>query len=329
MEPVIEKDDISKLLDALSGNYRIIAPLERNGEVLFADRKDYESLVWGYRVTVLSPKQYFFPPEEILFTYTGKRVRTPSIPRKKLLIFGLSLRDLEAITQLDEIMSTPHPDYYYGRRRSGSILVGVTDETVHAPSSGDLILAKMGAELYRAIPLTEAGKGIVERGIFKKRDVLPRKAKRNQVMKELAPLLLDPETLANAVTWSWAGGHPVWEELGKRCLGCGICTYVCPICHCFAMENSVSLDGSLSKRCRQWDACTLPGFARIAGGYDHHPSQEKRYHNWYYHKFVRAYREYGKSQCVACGRCQTYCPAGIDMEKELLRIVKGYQEAKR
>ena len=329
MEPLIEKDNIFKLLDTLSRSYRIIAPLERNGEVIFADLKDYESLVLGYRVTVLSPKQYFFPPEEILFTYTGKRTCTPSIPRKKLLIFGLSLRDLEAITHLDEIMSTPHPDYYYNRRRFGSILVGVSNETVHNPSSGDLILEKVDAKRYRAIPLTEAGKRIAERGIFKKQDVFPRKAKENQVMKELTQLLMDPKTIANAITWSWTGWRSVWEELGKRCLGCGICTYVCPICHCFAMANSVSLDGSLSKRCRQWDACTLPEFARLAGGYDHHPSQEKRYHAWYYHKFVRAYREYGKSQCVACGRCQAYCPARIDIEKVLLRIVKAYQEAKR
>ena len=329
MESVIGKNNISSLLAILSKNHRIVAPLERNGEVLFADLKDYETLVWGYRVTMIPPKQYFFPPEEILFTYAGKRITTPSIPRKKLLIFGLSLRDLEAITQLDEIMSTPHPDYYYGRRRSGSVLVGVTDETVHNSSSGDLILEKIDAERYRAVPLTEAGRRIAELKVFKKQDVFLRTAKGNQVMKELTHLLIDPETLANAVTWSWTAEHPIWEELGKRCLGCGICTYVCPICHCFAMENSVSLDGSRSKRCRQWDACTLPGFARIAGGYDNHESPEMRYHNWYYHKFVRGYREYGKSQCVACGRCQTYCPARIDIEKELLRIVQAYQEAKR
>jgi sulfhydrogenase subunit beta (sulfur reductase) len=329
MDLVLEKDNIAGLLVTLSRDHRIVAPLERNGEIVFADLKDYESLVWNYRVTVLSPKQYFFPPGEVLFTYAGKRIRTPAIPRKKLLIFGLSLRDLEAITQLDEIMSTPRPDYFYGRRRSESILIGVTDETVHAPSSGDLILQNIDAAHYRAIPLTEAGQRIAASEVFRKQEASPRKAKANQVMKELAQLLLDPETLANAVTWSWIAGRTVWEELGQRCLGCGICTYVCPICHCFAMENSVSLDGSLSQRRRQWDACTLPGFARIAGGCDLHPSQQQRYHNWYYHKFVRGYREYGKSQCVACGRCQAYCPAGIDMEQELSRIVREYREAKR
>lgn len=327
MEPVIERKNIPNLLEALSRDYRIIAPQERNGEVVFDDLKDDESLVLGYRVTVLPPKKYFFPPEELLFTYSGKGVKTSSPPGKKLLIFGLSLRDLEAIIQLDEIMSTPHPDYFYWKRRLRSILVGVTDEAVHAPPGGDLILERMDDELYRAIPLTQAGKKIAKGRFFKKQDILPHKGEGNQVMEELRKLLLDPETLAEAVKWSRSEGHPVWEELGKRCIGCGICTYVCPICHCFSMENSVALDGSTCTRCRKWDACTLPGFARIAGGYDHHPSQKKRYYNWYYHKFVRGYKEYGKSQCVACGRCQHYCPARIDIEKELLRIVKDYREA--
>jgi len=329
METVIERNSIPCLLHALAGKYRIVAPLDKNGEVVFADLKDYENLAWGYRVTITPPKQYFFPPEEILFTYAGKQIKTPSIPRKKLLIFGLSLRDLEAITQLDEIMLKPRPDYYYARRRTGSVLVGVTDETAHKSSSGDLILEKIDADLYRAIPLTEAGKRIVAHNVFKKQGVFSRKAKGKQATNNLMQLLLDPETIANAVTWSWTEAHPFWDELGKRCLGCGICTYVCPICHCFTMENSISLDGFLCSRRRQWDACTLPGFVRTAGGYDHHPSQKMRYHNWYYHKFVRAYREYGKSQCVACGRCQTYCPAGIDMEKELTMIVRAYGEAQR
>lgn len=327
MEPVIERSRIPNLLDTLSRDYRIVAPRERNGEILFDDLKDYESMVFGYRVTILPPKQYLFPPEEPLFTCSGKGVRTPSPPDKKLLIFGLSLRDMEAITQLDEIMSTPHPDYFYWKRRARSVLVGVTDETVHVPPGGDLILERMDDKLYRAIPLTEAGKGIIRGKFFKKRATSPHKSSGDQIMEELKKLLLDPEVLAEAVKWSWSEGHPVWEELGKRCIGCGICTYVCPICHCFSMENSVSLDGSTCTRRRKWDACTLPGFARIAGGYDHHPTQKKRYHNWYYHKFVRGYKEYGKSQCVACGRCRHYCPARIDIEKELLRIVKDYREA--
>jgi predicted aldo/keto reductase-like oxidoreductase len=68
----------------------------------------------------------------------------------------------------------------------------------------------------------------------------------------------------------------------------------------------------------------LPEFAKISGGHNFHPTLKERYYNWYYHKFVRAYKEYGKSQCVACGQCQKQCPARIDIEKVLIKICKTY-----
>jgi ferredoxin len=138
-------------------------------------------------------------------------------------------------------------------------------------------------------------------------------------------LLLDPELLANAVEWSWKNSPKIWEDLAERCLGCGICTYVCPLCHCFSIEDRVGLDDKCS-RCRKWDACTLPGFAKIAGGHSFRPTIKERYYNWFYHKFVRAYKEYGKSQCVGCGRCKKYCPAQIDIQEVLKTILEDYKK---
>jgi len=95
------------------------------------------------------------------------------------------------------------------------------------------------------------------------------------------------------------------------------------------MEDTTSLDGSICTRCRNWDACTLPGFATIAGGHNFRQTVKDRYYNWYHHKFVRAYKEFGRAQCVACGRCQKYCPAGIDIEQVLsFRMENVYRPQK-
>jgi ferredoxin len=32
---------------------------------------------------------------------------------------------------------------------------------------------------------------------------------------------------------------PWWEKLAQKCLGCGICTYFCPTCHCFDVTDEV------------------------------------------------------------------------------------------
>ena len=30
-----------------------------------------------------------------------------------------------------------------------------------------------------------------------------------------------------------------WEQFSDRCLGCGICTFLCPTCHCFDIQDEV------------------------------------------------------------------------------------------
>lgn len=146
-----------------------------------------------------------------------------------------------------------------------------------------------------------------------------------QIMPELKKLLIDAELLHDAVKWSWKNYSEIWEDLSKRCLSCGICTYVCPLCYCFSVDDSSSLDEQSCSRCRYWTACTLPEFAKVSGGHNFHKTLKERYYNWFYHKFVRGYNEYGKSLCVACGRCQKYCPAKIDIEIELVKIVEKYK----
>lgn len=152
--------------------------------------------------------------------------------------------------------------------------------------------------------------------------------KSNAVCAERSPLrqlLLDSELVKEAVLWS--RNKPIWDELAEKCLGCGICTYVCPLCYCFSTEDKKSFDGNRCGRCRKWDACTLPDFALVAGGKNFRPTLKQRYYNWYYHKFVRGYKEFGRPHCVSCGRCQKYCPAEIDIYQVLSRIVADYKKS--
>jgi ferredoxin len=275
---------------------------------------------------VLPAKQYFFPPKEDIFIF-NKISGKLSVPEKrgKLLLVCSHLGELEAMTQLDEIMKTPRPDWYYWQKRDQSVLVGIVDQSVEAAPGADLILEKINKEQYRALILTAQGKKLVKKDFFKEIKK-PKIKKYLPESKPLKELLLDPELLSEAVAWSWPAKHKIWDELGKKCLGCGICTYVCPICHCFSIEDRVDLDGEKCVRCRQWDACTLPKFAQVAGGHNFHKSIKERYYNWFYHKFVRAYKEYGRAQCVACGQCARHCPAGISIEKVLLEIVGDYKK---
>lgn len=249
--------------------------------------------IFDVRNDKLPLKKYFFPPVEETFSSDKKGKIKTARPIEKFVLFGLNLPQLEALTQLDEIMSKPHEDFFYWQRRKQAIVIGSNDKN-----------AKKFIEEHR--------------DMFEEQE-----EKISEWSQSMRQMLLDSELLANAVEWSWKGAPEIWEELGQRCLGCGICTYVCPICHCFSIEDRVGLDDKCS-RCRKWDACTLPNFAKIAGGHSFRPTLKERYYNWFYHKFVRAYKEYGKSQCVGCGACKRNCPAGIDIQEVLKIILEKY-----
>lgn len=320
---VISHKKIPELVDLLKKRFEVFAPQKQGKEVTFAPTTNSKKIVLNYQTTALPPKQFFLPPKEVLFSVKGGKVTEEPAP-KPFLIFGLHLKDLAGICELDEIMSREPADSFYLKRRGKSVLVAVSDKEVGVPPGGDLILEKVG-NFYRTIAVTKAGQKITALPIFKKRKLsqFPQPQKKT----ELNEMLLDSELLARAVEWSRDNYPQIWKKLEKICIGCGICTYVCPLCYCFETEDQTSLDGSACTRCRKWSACTLPDFATIAGGHNFRPTIKDRYYNWYYHKFVRAYKEFGRAQCVGCGRCQKYCPAGIDIEEVLTEIVAEFQKA--
>lgn len=297
-------------------------------------------------------KKYFFPPVQEIFSLGKKnKINTAKAP-KKFVLLGLNLPQLEALTQLDEIMRKPKEDFFYLQNRKQAIVIGLIDEEIDSMPGGDIIFQKIGdkykvwAENARVKKLIEENKEFfstsaeddaaetVGNSDFLRTDITgnPTKSEfptaQDDWSQSMRELLLDSELLANAVEWSWKNSPKIWEDLGQKCLGCGICTYVCPLCHCFSIEDRVGLDDKCS-RCRKWDSCVLPGFAKISGGHSFRPTLKERYYNWFYHKFVRAYKKYGKSQCVGCGACKRNCPAGIDILEVLKVILEDYKKITR
>jgi formate hydrogenlyase subunit 6/NADH:ubiquinone oxidoreductase subunit I len=115
--------------------------------------------------------------------------------------------------------------------------------------------------------------------------------------------------------------HPHWEVVAKRCISCTNCTQVCPTCFCWDAFDQPSLDGEQSKRVRVWDSCFNPDYSYIAGG-NTRPNTRARYRQWLTHKLASWHHQFGVSGCVGCGRCITWCPAGIDITAEVAALQK-------
>jgi len=98
-----------------------------------------------------------------------------------------------------------------------------------------------------------------------------------------------------------------WTTVSRSCLSCGICTYLCPTCHCFDLVDEEK------KRFRCYDGCAFPDFTLETSGENPRPTKRERYRQRVLHKFDYFKKNFGENLCVGCGRCIRHCPVKIDI----------------
>ena len=103
-----------------------------------------------------------------------------------------------------------------------------------------------------------------------------------------------------------------------RCISCGTCTYVCPSCYCFSINDS--LVESAGDRYRCWDNCFNPLYTEETSGHNPRAAKSNRFRNRFSHKFWYYPDKYDSLLCSGCGRCIMHCPTRIDI-REVLRTM--------
>jgi ferredoxin len=105
--------------------------------------------------------------------------------------------------------------------------------------------------------------------------------------------------------------HPLWDEVAKKCLTCGTCTFVCPTCHCFDISQENRMKEGERFRC--WDSCMFSSYTEMAGNHNPRADKTSRVRQRFMHKLCFFEDRYGKSLCVGCGRCVEKCPVALDI----------------
>ena len=305
------------------------------------DRAD-ES-VFGYTVPATSWKSLLFPARELLFRRPAGVTTDASLdelagdaaqePRYALL--GVRSCDLHALAIHDRVLlGRAAVDVRYARRRQGALIVAVactepggtcfcaSTGTGPQPGAGfDVCLTELlegghrfvavagtaeGAELLARLPGVPATAADLDAGTDAVRAAADRMG-RSLATDGLKDLLYA------------AAEHPHWESVAQRCLACANCTLVCPTCFCTSIEDVGDLTGSTGERWRVWDSCFSTDFSYLHGG-SVRDATSARYRQWMTHKLAAWIDQFGGSGCVGCGRCITWCPAGIDLTEEVAAI---------
>lgn len=302
-------------------------------------RRD-DGALFGYVVGPHSWKNLLHPPRRRLWRARRADGRVEIVaeaaetPRFALL--GVRSCDLHAIAIQDRVfVAAEHRDDDYRARREQAFVVAVqcalARETCFCASMGTGPRAGGGFDLALT-ELLDARRHdfVVEAGTRRGAELLAElgapaaadddlRLAREATARAAAQMgrRLDTEGLKQALQ---AGAeHPRWDEVAGRCLACANCTMVCPTCFCTAVEDASDLDGAHAERWLRWDSCFNPEYAYVHGG-SVRPSVRARYRQWLTHKLAHWIDQFGTSGCVGCGRCISWCPAGIDITEEAAAI---------
>lgn len=341
MPVILEKNKLHALLENLAGTYRLVIPVREEGLTRFTPYRAGLEMDRDYINTGTSPKEFLFPQTEkiLAFVYQGCENVTitgaDAEPTRQIL-FGVRSCDLAGIEALDPVFAGRFPDPLYRTRRENSILVGWG-----CRRAADTCFCQS----FKIDPLACAGADVA---MLELDDCFTMEARTDQgrlLLEQAASLLVETEPgyisaglerireeLDSSFNWlpELAGVKdildsefelPYWEEIAPRCIGCGICTYICPTCHCFDIFDFTrgKPDG---KRFRCWDSCLSPEFTRMAGGHNPRPGKKERVRNRFMHKLKYHLDRYGVHGCTGCGRCVARCPVNMDIRK-VISDIKG------
>ncbi len=319
MKAFLQRDKLLPLLETLSRHIEVIAPLATQAGPVFAT---WQGQTLDLETKTLSPPtEFLHPHKEVLFRYVQEDGRY-TFEEEQIhprLLFAIRPCDLHAIALLDKIFGEQPPDQAYFRRRRATALVV---QNCIAPGR-ECFCTAFGAGPVAVDPcdieITDIGEGflcetetpagilILNAGENLLQPAQPWHLQEKARLLQVARVAMPQDRSSAQIREAMKNAD--WEALGQECLGCGGCTFVCPVCHCFNILDSGVPDGE-RLRCR--DSCLLSGFSRLTGGANPRRTPGERLHHWYQDKFEDIPVITGLPGCVGCGRCHLTCPAAIN-----------------
>jgi len=332
----IKKRDLAKLLSEWSNEFTILTPSRAEGATKWTkwDGVDTTFLDW-YRNTTVPPKALFLPAMEEMFSFhrdkEGYHIEAPLLDTPKQLVFGIRPCDARSLALLDMTFRDAYEDPYYLAKREGAVLVGLActrpydscfctslgsspDDSSHV----DLLLTDIGDEflmeaitdkgnkLLTSTSFTETAGKAAETRAKESKETAYRKVTRKINVEGVKDRLL-----------SCFDNKDYWEKVALKCISCGICTFLCPTCYCFDINDEFIKNHG--ERFRNWDSCAFPLYTKMPVE-NPRPEKWQRLRQKVCHKYEFYPMNFDVIGCTGCGRCIRLCPVNWDITLALTNL---------
>ncbi len=330
---ILRAADYGKFLETLlQGESRLYAPVQQGQRVSYRRITAPGEIAEGFLIPDMSAKAVVFPRIEKLLGYTKTKddvlvedFDPDTVPHK--IVWGMRPCDAAGFEGLGAIFGWDPADPIFTLRRERTTLVGLScptaDDFCFCTSLGggpgnasgcDMLLTKKAGGDYIVEVVTPKGEALVAvaPALFADGDA----SDKEKYLAEV-PVRFNQEGLKERLEGDF--DTDVFDRYAMRCIGCGACAYVCPICACFDIQDETK--GSTGRRVRTWDTCGAKLFTLHTSGHNPRETQGARWRQRLMHKFsYMPDRLDGVRGCVGCGRCSRRCPVDMNIAESLGQI---------
>ena len=335
-QKLFTKEQWNKALEGLKNDYKIFVPAKDGDFHSFVPLDEGNKPKYDYQNSRLSPKSLVYPQSERMFEYTldnddpdANILKESPKDYSPKAIVGIRPCDAHAFEIVKINFDNPeYRDPWWVQRFESTLLVGLgcnePCSTCFCSSVGggpfnekglDVLLYDLG-ETFLAKAITDKGGeflGKAEGGKPAEKPILKDAENLKAAAEEKISSTVPTEKLkAKVVTELF--NAPFWEDVAFSCLNCGTCTYLCPTCWCFDIQDEVL--GKQGDRIRNWDSCMFSLFTFHGSGHNPRDKKFQRVRQRFMHKLKYYVDKYDNGvQCSGCGRCVRYCPVNIDIRQ--------------